>query len=179
MPHERRPAIPTFSNKRRRNRRRNTTVFHDSAPRRGHIRDVGPKPTTCKEVADLMTDIAPPTPNALTPKRDLAGQPLFLHISDRGIDDDVKKAAAIATTTASVGIIAVQFTADPGLRSLVNSWLERQRRSLAAWRVQEGITGDKGRLSLRSTVATDEDTGSDYVWAYVQWDPTKEPHRAV
>jgi hypothetical protein len=104
---------------------------------------------------------------------------LFLHISDRGIDDDVKKAAAIATTTASVGIIAVQFTADPGLRSLVNSWLERQRRSLAAWRVQEGITGDKGRLSLRSTVATDEDTGSDYVWAYVQWDPTKEPHRAV
>jgi hypothetical protein len=123
-----------------------------------------------------MSSITDPTIPiyALTPDRSLVGDPLLLHISNKGIDDDVVKAAEIAISQPGVGIIAVRFTADPGLRSQVNGWLDRQRRALAAWRVTSGISGQKGRLSLRSLTATDEDTGSDWVWSFAQWDPIKE-----
>jgi hypothetical protein len=113
------------------------------------------------------------TVHPLTPDRSLVGEPLFLHIDNKGIDDDVAKAAAVAVEQAGIGIIAVRFTVDPGLRQLVNSWLARQRKALAAWRVREQIDGRLGRLSLRSTVATDAVTGSDWVWAFVQWDAAK------
>jgi hypothetical protein len=112
-------------------------------------------------------------PYPLEPDRSLVGQPLFLHIDDKGIDDDVQKAAEIACAQVSVGIIAVRFIADPALQGPVRSWLNRQRKALAAWRAREGINGSAGRLSLRSTTATDAATGSDWVWVFVQWDPAK------
>jgi hypothetical protein len=121
-----------------------------------------------------MTNVQPEPVHALEPDRSLVGEALFLHINDKGVDDDVIKAASVATQQPAVGIIAVRFLADPAVRSLVNGWLVRQRKALAAWKVQEGIQGSQGRLSLRSTVATDVQTGSDWVWAFVQWDPAKK-----
>lgn len=110
------------------------------------------------------------------PDRSLVGEPLFLHINDKGIDECVEKAATVAAQQPAVPIIAVRFTADPELRSLINGWLDRQRRALAAWRAKQGLSGDQGRLSLRSMTATDSATGSDWLWAFVQWDPVKASH---
>jgi hypothetical protein len=121
-----------------------------------------------------------PEQHPLEPDRSLVGQPLFLHTNDHHLDECVEKAAEAAVDQANVPIIAVHFPPDPGLRPLINGWLKPQRRALSGWRVQQGLTGANGTLSLRSRTMTWTKTGADRVWVFVQWDPAKRrAHNAV
>jgi hypothetical protein len=109
----------------------------------------------------------------MEPDRSLCGQPLFLHINDGHFDESVERAAVLALDQPSVGIIALRWKADPDLSNLRTKWLSHQRQALAAWRTQHGITAGDGRLALRSRTATDVESGSDYVWAFVVWTQAK------
>ena len=122
---------------------------------------------------DPLTPDASINPDGAAPDRSLEGQPLFLFINDGSLDSSVEKAAAVARDQLRVPIVAVRFPVDPSIKPLADKWLNQQRRALAAWRAQEHVSDSSGRLSLRSRTATDNRTGTDWLWASVIWIPVK------
>jgi len=110
------------------------------------------------------------------PDDSLCGQPLELHINDGHLHEAVQKAAEAALNDPNVKIIARRYHAIGALVTDVNRFRKYQARLLAAWKAINH-TGLPGRLRLATTTATDVDTGIDWRWVFVVYEPDYQVRR--